>query len=178
MVLDVRELLKTPGSRIECEVCFTLPEAEGLVLLSPVSGTIAVANSRRHLILTGRVGASASLECSRCLSPLDVPLEVDVEAACEIEYSEPGAGARLVPEEEDESLAVFGMGSVDLGELVRQELTIHLPLQSICRPDCRGICPRCGVNLNEETCRCPGGEPDPRLAVLRNLLDDRAEESL
>jgi uncharacterized protein len=59
---------------------------------------------------------------------------------------------------------------VDLSELVRQLLVLHTPTRSLCRPDCRGICPHCGTNLNVDQCRCETEQVDPRMEPLRQLL--------
>lgn len=176
MILDLKDLLKTPGSRVSYEVDCACPDNEGAVLLSPVTGVVTASNSRRHLVIAGKVHAVVAAECSRCLAAIELPIDVELEAACEIEYSESGALARLVPED-DESALLFGSSNVDIGELARQEIVLQIPLQPICDPDCRGICANCGANLNVEECRCTSDNGDPRLMVLRSLLDNREKVS-
>ena len=58
---------------------------------------------------------------------------------------------------------------VDISSIVREELLLALPEYSVCRPDCRGLCPRCGIDLNQSTCECGSAEPDPRWEKLRKL---------
>jgi uncharacterized protein len=67
-------------------------------------------------------------------------------------------------------LAVGEDGYIDLGPLLRDLSLLEAPVQSFCRPDCLGLCPECGQNLNEALCECPPSEVDERLAALRKLL--------
>ncbi len=72
--------------------------------------------------------------------------------------------------EDDEAFLVVEDKRLDLDELVRAEVILHLPMKHLCRPDCLGICPVCGQNLNERDCGCRVKEVDPRLAALQELL--------
>ena len=59
---------------------------------------------------------------------------------------------------------------LDLGEAVREELVLSVDPFVLCKPDCKGLCPKCGVNWNQQTCECAGEEHDPRWDVLRRAL--------
>ena len=61
---------------------------------------------------------------------------------------------------------------IDLGEDVRQTLILAVPLKLLCRPECKGLCPQCGTNLNNETCSCTTVEADPRWDALRALKEE------
>jgi uncharacterized protein len=72
-------------------------------------------------------------------------------------------------EEDDLSTAFYENDEIDLGQLMREQFYLSVPMKPLCQDDCRGLCPVCGTNLNRGTCECKQGWDDPRLAVLRNL---------
>ena len=72
--------------------------------------------------------------------------------------------------EEDNSVNVFEGDLLDIQTMVRDTLLAAQPLSNICKPDCKGLCPVCGHNLNEGDCGCDRHVPDPRMAALQQLL--------
>lgn len=128
--------------------------------------------TRYHLV--GAVETMLELACSRCLTPFLLP----VACAFDLRYlphaENTGEGEREV-EEDDLSTAYYRDDTIDLGDLVREQIYLSLPMKPLCRPDCRGLCPECGANLNAVTCACVPRWEDPRLAPLRALLDDRKD---
>ena len=109
--------------------------------------------------LGGKVTAVLDAPCARCLEPVREAFSVDVE------YSVIRDG-----EESEEDALIAEGEKIDLGSLAEEILFTNLPLRLLCREDCKGLCPICGKNLNEEPCRCEPKEIDPRLAVLAELL--------
>ena len=88
--------------------------------------------------------------CARCLSPVPVGIELDYSDDYELQE---------------------GQDTVDLIPMVEECLFIHEPYRVLCDEECKGLCPGCGVNLNEEQCQCSQeAEIDPRLAALKSLL--------
>ena len=118
----------------------------------------------------GRIETSARLTCSRCLEehafPLDLPFDLVYTTEPE---SVPGSDHRM-----DDDLVTrvpFEGDRIDLRALVSEQVYLGLPLKPLCRPDCLGLCPRCGTNLNRGECACAETRTeDPRLRVLKNLL--------
>jgi len=82
----------------------------------------------------------------------------------------PGEGSE---EAEDLRLLPANMVDLELAEAVREEVILSQSPFALCKPDCRGLCPRCGRNLNEESCQCSTEEPDPRWDPLRGLNKKR-----
>ena len=111
------------------------PVAELLEEGSEPSGTCQVhldfSVGGEDILLEGALSGKLRLPCSRCL--------VEHDQAFEAHFEE------LYP---------IGDGKIDANEEVRQTLLVHVPDRSLCRPDCRGLCPRCGKNLNEGPCQC------------------------
>jgi len=123
----------------------------------------------------GHVEAKTVLACSRCLAPVQWPLSTSFRLT--FTRSLPGAGGEAPPESreleaEELGMVLFEGDEIDFRDVIQEQVIMALPMQPLCRSDCRGLCPRCGANLNAETCRCPGEDIDPRLAVLRNLKLD------
>jgi uncharacterized protein len=114
-----------------------------------------------------KVESTLAMECRRCLDPLAVPMDSDLELlfAPRDESAEEGDdGVRRIPED---------AGELDLKEAIREEVILSQTLLVLCDPDCKGLCPQCGVNLNEESCECSVEEADPRWDALRALKKER-----
>jgi uncharacterized protein len=103
-----------------------------------------------------RFAAGLDGPCMRCLDPAEQVSEVDA-----YEVHQPGGGEDLTSPYVDDEL--------DLGGWARDALALALPAQLTCRPDCAGLCPQCGANLNEDPSHTHGSEPDPRWAKLSEL---------
>lgn len=112
--------------------------------------------------VTGTVDAVVELPCRRCLEEVDVELQLQVDWLFEpevVEDAEEEGMFTLDPEE----------GVLDLTPRVREEILLEAPAYPICREGCRGLCPKCGTNLNRDSCSCETSEPDPRWGPLRDL---------
>ncbi|MBR1822331.1 MAG: DUF177 domain-containing protein [Clostridia bacterium] len=96
--------------------------------------------------LRAEASATAVSSCSRCLEPVQVPVRAEIDALYAKE-----------PDPDDPDLYSFEGNSLALEDAVRDALLLELPLQFFCKPDCKGLCPVCGVNLNKGTCTCQEG---------------------
>jgi DUF177 domain-containing protein len=119
-----------------------------------------------ELFFHGRISGTAIGHCGRCLDEYAFPFTT--------EFSTVLVPRRLLPKvngaaEEDVDLGYYDGEEVDLSPLVQERLILALPTRPLCRDTCKGLCPQCGVNRNNETCACSADEGDPRLAVLRNI---------
>jgi uncharacterized protein len=175
MLLDVsrmREALERiertcPGSAFDTGGDFTI---DGDVALA-----FDIHKDQDRYRLVGTVRATLQLGCSRCLEPYTVP------AACafDLRYLPQAAntgGEEQEVGEDDLSTAFYRDAAIDLADLVREQLYLALPMKPLCRPECRGLCPQCGTNLNRETCGCERRWVDPRLEGLRALLKDEGKD--
>lgn len=112
-----------------------------------------------QLFVTTEAQATVALECARCLEPFVLPLAATAGALYVPEETFDRAESRThVIESESERVMYYRQGVVDLGEQVIESLALAAPRKPLCRADCRGICPRCGQNLNEGGCDCRPGE--------------------
>jgi uncharacterized protein len=151
------------------------------VLPVPVEGGEVVRVDRVHLTgeflkasggisFTGDVGTVATLACSRCLEHYSLPLELHFNLLFTTSPEAVGGGESRVSQDRITESHYDG-ARIDLGELVAEQLYLGLPLKPLCRPDCLGLCPRCGVNRNLGSCDCrEERDADPRLLALKKLL--------
>jgi uncharacterized protein len=106
-----------------------------------------------QLDIQGTVTASVDLACDRCLAPLQRVLQAEIRIFAERREHRDRRSVEEV-REDDVGIVYHDGRFVDLTDDVRQVLLVELPWRSLCRDDCRGLCPRCGADLNEGPCRC------------------------
>jgi uncharacterized protein len=137
---------------------------------TPLEVSITYYRAGDDLFFDGQLRGSAEGSCARCLESfslqIDVPFQFVLTAAPGSEREELHA--------EDLSLSFYSGDEIDLSPLVDEQTILSLPTRALCREDCRGLCPSCGINRNLDRCECRESSPDPRLAVLRGLRVNRA----
>jgi|SRR5687768_12180349 len=149
----------------------SLGDSGGELVARDLDGEVKVTKLKDGVLVQGDVEAKVSLECSRCLERFDLAVDASLE-----EQFQPTidveTGAPIRPDAIVETEGVFEIDAnhmMDLGEPVRQALLVALPMKPLCREDCKGICPRCGANLNEIDCGHTDEQEDNRWDVLREL---------
>ena len=129
--------------------------------------------------LRGRLSGTIEVECARCLERYAVALGQELD----LFYMPRVLGQPEAQEEEvelsdrDVVVGYYDGERLDLGEVLREQVLLALPLKPLCREDCQGLCPRCGRNRNLSACGCaPEEEPgDSRLEPLRRLIDKKRQ---
>jgi uncharacterized protein len=181
---SARNTLTKLGSRVlRLNVGFLLKEGVGysrefpfdepLVQISDdltvhnLAGSVSLTRTPQGLYAQGRLTATVDSECARCLDAFDQPLSVRLAEL----YHYPPESAP------PDSLTISDDVHLDLTPVVREDFLLAIPMHTLCRPDCKGLCPQCGANWNEGPCDCRDDEIDPRLAPLAGLLkpDDDKE---
>jgi uncharacterized protein len=159
--IPVADLLRRPGASRAVRVSAPLSDVRGPGAEVPADHPIDVDFTFERvpegLVVRGTIAAPWDAACSRCLAPVGGDLEVVVG---ELYEREPLEGETYPLSDDD---------VVDLEPLVRDALLLELPAVPLCRPDCRGLCPKCGIDHNTSECDCADAEPDPRWAALRSL---------
>ncbi|HUF47817.1 MAG TPA: DUF177 domain-containing protein [Vicinamibacterales bacterium] len=118
--------------------------------------------------LTGHLDAELECDCSRCLEPFPVPLHAAVDSLFLPMADNIGEGEREV-QQDDLGVSFYRDDEIDLGDVMREQFLLAVPMKPLCREECKGLCPVCGVNLNERDCGGHEGWVDPRLEGLRKL---------
>lgn len=132
--------------------------------LTNLDGRVRVTRAPQGLLIEIKMKALTALECDRCLRKYLQPISfesTELYAFSETDVTETGY---LFPED----------GNIDLEPIVREEMLLSVPIKYLCRQDCSGLCPICGVNLNNSTCDHDEISIDPRLAGLKSLLIDES----
>ncbi len=144
------------------------PVEEEFRLGAPVDLDVEIHKDATKVRVTGRVATTLQLDCSRCLEPFDIPLDAAFDALFLPAVANAGAGEQEVADE-DLGVSFYKDETLDLAELMREQFYLALPMKPLCRPDCKGLCPVCGINRNRETCTCQTEWTDPRLDALKRL---------
>ncbi len=141
-------------------------------LEGPISVTLSYYRAGTNIFLSGGLRALTRAVCARCAEEFATPHERSFQFVLTpqaIGYGE-AAGLRG----EDLELSVYEGDEIDLAPLVREQMLLSLPTHPLCAEQCRGLCPRCGANLNHARCGCAAEGPDASLGVRRTPKLDRA----
>jgi len=137
-------------------------------VVAPVDLGFEIFKDGPRFRLAGRVKTTLELPCSRCLEPFEVPVDAEFDLRYQPQVENTGEGEREIAED-DLTTAFYQHDQIDLGQLMREQLYLSLPMKPLCSDDCRGLCAICGTNLNRSACTCTHAWEDPRLAALREL---------
>ncbi len=121
----------------------------------PVRGVFEVEKSGEKMTVRGSVAATARLGCVRCLAEFDLPVQATLEVFAERSGGSRKHGRDEEALERDDYMKFHDGRTLDLREDARELLLLELPMVPHCREDCRGLCPRCGADLNAGPCGCP-----------------------
>lgn len=122
----------------------------------------------KDIRLRGRLSAALELQCARCLEPVPQQVKRDFELLYRPLGTDAGKDELSVTDAEAEIGYYQGEGIL-LEDVLREQVLLALPLKVTCRADCKGFCPQCGKNLNQEQCSCSNDVEDPRWAALKDV---------
>ena len=164
MRLNVQNIINAPGERMDFQFDLDLSDVESGGQY-PIQEPVVVAGSVRNIagMLQLEFEARTVLNsvCDRCLKQFRQPKTVSREYLL----------AEEVQDEENDEIILLENHEFDLGDLARTAFLLDMDTKTLCSEDCKGLCPRCGADLNQGPCSCGKKEVDPRLAVLAKLLD-------
>ena len=135
-------------------------------ITAPLTADLRIQPLEDGYLVRGAISGDVTVPCNRCAEPMPVHIEERFE---DFEDTPSDEG-----ELDGESRIVEEKGALylDVAAIVWEQFVLALPPNPLCRPDCKGLCPGCGVNLNREPCRCKK-QVDPRLAKLASLLQEK-----
>ena len=145
-------------------------EDDELRVVEPIDFAAEIHKDGSKIRLKGRVRTSLEVPCSRCLEPFRVTVDAPLDLLFLPAADDAGGGERAVGDD-DIGVSYYRDDEIDLGEVIREQFYLALPMKPLCREDCQGLCPTCGANRNRETCDCRTDWVDPRLEPLKKLLD-------
>lgn len=174
MIINISEILSTPRKSesysvpIEMET-FALSEASyPFTEKDPVALTVANIGSR-EISITGKIHVILAVPCDRCLEEVPVEFSLDIDKVIDFKKSDEDRINDL-----DET-SYIDHSSLDVDQLVSNEILIHFPMKTLCRDDCKGICFKCGQNLNHGECGCDRESLDPRMSAIRDIFKNFKE---
>ncbi|MBQ6855913.1 MAG: DUF177 domain-containing protein [Lachnospiraceae bacterium] len=169
MLINLSEVFTLEGKEKTYEVPLELDAYRGeggefpVVTADPVKVTVKNLGNRK-ISLSGSTAVTLSIPCARCLEPVNYTCELIFDDELDMKVSDEERVKNL-----DEQSYLTGY-NLDADQLVCNELTLSLPMKVLCKEDCKGICNRCGANLNIETCDCDTRSLDPRMAVIQDIF--------
>ena len=162
------------------EYVFDLVEKPGYFKVDPEEGVLkkdvhvqgSLSKVGREVLLKGTISTEMEMICSRCLETLTYKVRSNVSSRYVAEQDADSLDLDVELHASDIEVEYYSDEQIDLTQAVYDQMMLSLPLARLCRKDCQGICPQCGINRNKENCQCLDDDSiDPRLDVLRTLKD-------
>jgi len=166
MILSLNEIIDIPGGVLPFDYTTDFSDLE-INFAKPFTGPVSlcgtVRNSAGVLTLKGSAEAEIEFDCMRCAERTKTGYAIDFSVTLVEELSDPDDIANA-------DIIIIQNAEIDIDASVRDLLILDIDMVFLCKDDCAGVCSTCGKNLNDGDCGCKG-EPDPRLAKLRELLE-------
>ena len=165
MLLGLAKIIETPGATVPFSTSVDLSDlcyGVSYPVTEPVRAEGQVRNTAGVLVMTGSIETTIHGTCDRCASDFDRDIHFPIDVVLVTELSN--------EENEDEWVFPLEGDSADLDDIVRTVFVLNLDSKLLCNEDCKGLCHRCGKNLNDGPCNCQK-ELDPRFAALKQLLE-------
>ncbi len=181
MKLDLNEIAAHLGKRIRYDIDEPplKDEESGISCVEPITGRLTFSNSGSLIVVRGRVQTVLEVQCSRCLQSyhltVDLPIEEELTLSGNLMWDSGELEEEVnLPEEAREP--IFSDHLFNLTEVLRQTIATSVPIRTLCSEDCKGICLRCGCDLNAETCDCADVNDSSPFAVLAELLANKRDD--
>ncbi|MFT8314750.1 MAG: DUF177 domain-containing protein [Clostridium sp.] len=165
MMINISDLIYKKATKQDIDVVLDLKEFsddyETYQVLAPIRVKATLVRTGDIISLDGLICGEIQLTCSRCLENFSYKLQLELQE-------------RLTndPENKDDELIFIDNDKLDLIEIVENNIIMSLPIQRLCKENCKGLCQVCGTNLNNSTCNCENLDIDPRLAELKDLFSN------
>ena len=165
MLLGLSQIIDRPGESVSFSVSVDLSDLQygtSFPVTEPVLASGTVRNTAGVLVMKGEITTCIHGICDRCAAEFDREIEFPLDVVLVTELAN--------EENEDEWVFPLEGDSADLDDIVRTVFVLNLDSKLLCNEDCKGLCHRCGKNLNDGPCNCQK-ELDPRFAALKQLLE-------
>ena len=165
MLLGLSKIIDSPGASVPFAVSIDLSDlryGDSFPVTEPVEASGTVRNTAGVLVMSGSLHTTIHGVCDRCAADFDSYVEFPLDVVLVTELSN--------EENEDEWVFPLEGDSADLEDIIRTVFVLNLDSKLLCKEDCKGLCCRCGKNLNDGPCNCQK-ELDPRFAALKQLLE-------
>lgn len=158
-----------PEKGMDLELSEKIESDTDLKILSPVQALIRIDKKNSEIFLKGTLSVTLQQQCSRCLKIFDTEMKIDIDTlyrpSKEIDVEE-----HYELKSDELETAFYKNDEIDIDDLLKEQILLNLPMKPLCSEQCKGLCPKCGTDLNITQCKCEVSEVDERLAVLKQLL--------
>lgn len=164
MILNLKKLFSDEQETLLFAYGLDLSSADingFMPFVSPVSVRGVCKKHDGFITLEAKASFDFSIPCDRCTAQLNRHFDYDFSHFV----------VRFLERNDDEEYVEVRDDKLDLDELIRADILLELPSKYLCSDNCKGLCPMCGKNLNEGSCGCDTHQPDPRLEILKKLID-------
>ncbi len=171
MIVDLREVMTSKNKIMNKEVEIELSSFESRLGSFPITKKtpfeLRMENEEgKKLFLSGITDVTLTIPCDRCLTDVSTDIHLDFEKELSLEES-----TEQEVDEENETDGYLNGFDLDVDRLIYGEILVNWPMKVLCKADCKGICKRCGCNLNQQTCDCQKTELDPRMAAIQDIFN-------
>lgn len=165
MMINISDLIGKKTTKKDIDVVLDSKsfsdDYETYQILEPIRVEATLVKTEDIIYLTGFINGEIQLVCSRCLENFSYKLQLELHEKLTNN-----------PENKDDELIFIDNDKLDLTEIVENNIIMSLPIQRLCKEDCKGLCQICGTNLNNDNCNCEDPDIDPRLAKLKDLFSN------
>lgn len=161
-MLDLSAILNSEQKVIAFDVKYDLAELSGDIRGGTADVTGTCTDYSGYIELVANFNLNLEADCARCADIFETTISFSVKCS---------VTDKLENEENDDYVLLVD-GKLDIDELCRSSILLNLPSRFLCSEDCKGLCSKCGANLNTTSCGCVHKEIDPRLLKLKELLKD------
>ena len=167
VILPISQIVGKTGESMEFSLSEQIENTAGypdvVCFSEPVTIEGVLKNTGKQMVLNAVCCTEAKILCSRCLAEVNVPISFQIE---ETFYP-----AGYTEQEKEKEAETFSDDRIDVSGIIERGILAGLPMKVVCREQCKGLCSKCGKNLNEGPCSCDHTEFDPRLESLRSLFN-------
>jgi len=172
--LDISSIKEQLGQVLDHSGQLNLPDYQGVNFQDDWEAHAKISHTYNGYYVAGEAKGSFRADCDRCLEPYTGVLEVKFNDHF---VSKPNSSSTIAPDSpEEEETHYFSGDEIDLTDVVWDAIKLALPMKRLCSQQCKGLCPQCGTNFNNQTCNCQQDSIDPRLAKLADLLTPQAND--
>jgi DUF177 domain-containing protein len=137
-------------------------------LVEEHTGTVGTLDDIR---VAGKLATGLEILCARCLDPVEFPVEREFDLLYRPAGSDIGEETEVELQDRDAAISYYEGDGLMLEDIVREQLLLAVPIKTVCKDECKGLCAHCGTNLNTSECECAKSATDPRWEALKGLKD-------
>ena len=170
MILDLNQFSEFPAqATLQSDKQLDFADVEEICGVQNTRLELNIQSSGDEYFCQGTLSFVSTLVCSRCLNKFDVPNEASVDFI--IRSADKTSEKEMNILDSEDYAMLDGNNRADVSDIVRQAVVLSTSMKPVCSESCRGLCPKCGANLDDGACECDTADPDPRWNVLRETTE-------